>query len=375
MPSLLLSITAHQTTSCNEAFSSLMKMRKNITQCKKLGTLGAELGWNYYNGTQNRNTIEIVFGARPGATTGWVAWGINPCPRPHMVGTRALIGFQQPNGSLVLKTYNITRETKIGCPLKPSEIDVKIDNQQIMYLQDTGFLIISATISLPPHEYNITRLNHVWQVGSMVKDMEPQMHSLTLHNVDSSETIDLISGKSRSGAGYRRQHVHGILNIVGWGTLLPIGMIIARYFKEFPVKYKGWFSLHVSCQISAYIIGTIGWVTGIWLGNASKDYVFRIHRIFGITVFTFTTLQVLALWLRPNVKDEYRKYWSIYHHFLGYGLIPVIIMNIFHGIDILRPAEKWKWAYVAILGVFGSSILVLEAFTWTKHILQSHRRS
>lgn len=86
--------------------------------------------------------------------------------------------------------------------------------------------------------------------------------------------------------------MHGILNIVGWGVFLPIGVIIARYFKRFPFQMKFWFFLHVSCQIVGYILGTAGWALGLWLGHASRHYAFRTHRILAIFIFAFTSLQV-----------------------------------------------------------------------------------
>ena len=88
--------------------------------------------------------------------------------------------------------------------------------------------------------------------------------------------------------------MHGVLNIVGWGTLLPIGVIVARYFRVYPEKWKvWWFYLHVGFQSVGYLVGTAGWAIGLWLGNASKYYTFHTHRIFAIFIFTFTTVQVM----------------------------------------------------------------------------------
>jgi hypothetical protein len=80
--------------------------------------------------------------------------------------------------------------------------------------------------------------------------------------------------------------------MVGWGTLLPIGVIIARYSRRHPIKYRYWFVLHAGCQITGYVLGTTGWAIGLWLGHASKYYTFHTHRFLAIFIFTFTTLQV-----------------------------------------------------------------------------------
>lgn len=86
--------------------------------------------------------------------------------------------------------------------------------------------------------------------------------------------------------------VHGILNIIGWGVVLPIGVIIARNFREFPLPWLGWKKCHISCQTIGYLVGTTGWAVGIWLGKASKYYSFPKHGTYGLLIFAFATIQV-----------------------------------------------------------------------------------
>ncbi|KAI3947861.1 hypothetical protein MKX01_034526 [Papaver californicum] len=340
----LCTITESTTTSCNEGYS-FSNMKRNITYCKKLGTIGAEFGWNYHYSAHgfpnNRSStmVDIFFSAPPDGAAGWVAWGVNP-HRPYMVGTRALIGFKNPNGSMHFETYNITGDTKRGSELSSSAIEVIVNDKNLTYF------------------------------GSSVKDFMPQMHDDALQNFDSAETIDLRSGKSTSVR--RRLHylrtAHGVLSIVGWGTLVPIGAITARYFKEFPVKFWGWYPLHVSCQISGYLIGSTGWLIGIYLGNSSRYYDFTTHRDFGIIIFTFSTLQVLALFVRPKKGDEHLRYWHIYHHLLGYTLIVLIAVNIFKGINISRQKKIWKWTYMGLVSALAFVVISLEVFTWIKFV-------
>lgn len=99
----------------------------------------------------------------------------------------------------------------------------------------------------------------------------------------------------------KKKQVHGILNILGWGTFLPIGVIIARYYRVYPNKFAWWFHFHVSCQIIGYTLGSIGWIIGLGLGGASKHYSFQTHRLLAIFIFTFTTLQVPTI-LRKNLR-------------------------------------------------------------------------
>lgn len=86
--------------------------------------------------------------------------------------------------------------------------------------------------------------------------------------------------------------IHGILNGVSWGIMMPIGAIIARYLRVAKSADPAWFYLHVFCQSSAYIIGVSGWATGLKLGSESAGIQFSTHRAIGIALFCLATIQV-----------------------------------------------------------------------------------
>ena len=80
-----------------------------------------------------------------------------------------------------------------------------------------------------------------------------------------------------------------MLNVVGWGILLPCGVMAARYLRfADPV----WFYLHVAIQICGFTLGVAGWATGLRLGSYSVGIVYHKHRIIGIVLFAISTLQV-----------------------------------------------------------------------------------
>lgn len=207
------------------------------------------------------------------------------------------------------------------------------------------------------------RRTHEWQVSSSVENIKPQRDDHTsLRGTENAETTNLRSWSGQVALRHRRhlRNTHGVLNIIGWGTLLPVGAIVARSFRKFPLKCEEWYKLHVLCQTLGYIIGAVGWSFGMWLGNSSKQYSLRAHRILGIVIFTFATAQMLALYLQPKRENGCRRWWKIYHKILGYLLISMIVANIFQGIDHKEHAEKWKWIYVGILSVLSFSALLLE---------------
>lgn len=206
--STFLFTTAHKVTSNCSPINPM-----NITNCKKLITLGAEFGWNIHNETH----IDILFSI-PTAddTPKWVAWGVNP-GRPQMIGTRAIIGISQPDGTLKVRRYNITSDTKLGCRLQPQQDsenfeDVVVQNMRGDVNATSRYMSISATLIWRPDcdAYHVGKLNHVWQVGyELADDDVPLKHPTALQNVDSTETINLNNGKGIT-IGHRRHHLRTV---------------------------------------------------------------------------------------------------------------------------------------------------------------------
>jgi hypothetical protein len=210
---------------------------------------------------------------------------------------------------------------------------------------------------------------------------------------------------------------HGVFNTVAWGILLPIGVMSARYLRPFAWADPLWFYLHIICQLTGYALGVVGWGLGLKLQKYATPIKYY-HRNLGIAIFVFATLQVnpsattmsvqlmsslkaeifygnldiflflfiylfslhcdgssvqvLAVVLRPKKDSKVRPFWNIYHHTIGYACIILIIVNIFEGFHLLQPAGKWRRAYVAVLIVLGVIALVLEVLTW---IVWFRRRS
>ncbi|XP_009611913.1 cytochrome b561 and DOMON domain-containing protein At5g35735-like [Nicotiana tomentosiformis] len=368
---LFLSIFSFSTTnahSCTEGFLSEAKRRNLVvTFCKRYQeSNGVEIAMKL---KEKPRRLDIMVGAMLEEGTGWLAWGLNPGPEARMVGTQALIGIKNKS-NLLWDTYNITTYTKFGCQLLPSPIDLNISNFNFSYIDYLQYHVIKATIVLDPLKYDVSRLNHVWQVGVDVDAVgkEPKMHAKALRNYDSTETINLMTGKGRGNRVHTSnliRQVHGVLNIIGWGTLLPIGVLIARNFREYPLPCSGWKSYHISCQSVGYIVGSAGWAVGIWLGKASKYYSFPKHGIFGICIFTFATLQMLFLKLKPDDESKCRDYRNMFHHVLGYSLLVVSCINIVKGLRIMYLDENyWVPAYFGVAGCLAFIFLVFEIVSW-----------
>ncbi|KAK6149662.1 hypothetical protein DH2020_017187 [Rehmannia glutinosa] len=295
--------------------------------CNDLPYLNSFLHWNY---DQSAKTVKIAYRHTGVSSSRWVAWAINPTGR-GMVGAQALVAFQKADGTMRAYTAPVS-----GYQTQLQEGDLSFPVSDLSATYARNEMIIFATLKL---DNLSSTVNQVWQEGPVSGD-SPAMHSTTGPNI------------------------HGLLNAVSWGILLPIGAVFARYLKVFPSADPAWFYLHAICQSSAYIIGVAGWATGLRLGSQSPGVQYTSHRIIGIVLFCLGTLQVSALLLRPKKEHKHRFYWNIYHHCIGYSVIVLSIINIFKGFDILNPQEKWKTAYIGILIGLAIVAAILEVYTW-----------
>lgn len=113
-------------------------------------------------------------------------------------------------------------------------------------------------------------------------------------------TLSNFTGSSSTSTSYlyKLKRSHGVLAIFGWGILLPIGAIIARYCKQWDPL---WYYLHTIIQLIGFVIGLAAVVTGKLLFDELHATVYS-HRGIGIFVLVLGILQVLKwIWI---LQDE-----------------------------------------------------------------------
>lgn len=79
--------------------------------------------------------------------------------------------------------------------------------------------------------------------------------------------------------------------MMGWGILIPIGAMVARYLKHMNPL---WFYVHTGIQSLGFILGLSGVIAGLVLDNRIDANVNK-HKGLGITILAFGCLQVSTL--------------------------------------------------------------------------------
>ncbi|CAM0906498.1 unnamed protein product [Alopecurus aequalis] len=365
--SLISPPTAAQTNCTDHTFSG----GRIYAACGALAELGASVHWTYHAAN---GTADVAFRV-PAGTAGWAAWAINPSA-VGMLGANTVFAYHETaTGAVRVLTTVMESYAPV---VADGNLTFAVHSRGAEYAD--GVYDIHATISLPG---NSTRQNIVWQAGSSSSDGLPDSHQVYGDNVMSSRSWDFSSSDAavvvndvpapRDSELLNPKNIHGVLNAVSWGVLLPLGVILARYMRVFPALDPAWFYLHVACQCSGYVIGAAGWIVGLTLGNAKGAVEHIGHRNMGTALFVLSTLQVCALLIRPKKTVKVRFYWNLYHWSVGYTVVVMGIVNVFNGIGILHPDQKYKHAYVGALLVLVLVAVVLEIVTLTVRFRKSRR--
>lgn len=112
-----------------------------------------------------------------------------------------------------------------------------------------------------------------------------------------SETKTLYANLRRS---------HGLLNMVGWGILMPIGVMVARYLRQYdPI----WFYSHATIQSLGFILGFAGVISGLILNSRLQNNVNK-HKGLGIVILLLGCLQVRLKLFLSNTDLVYVGAWK-----------------------------------------------------------------
>lgn len=114
-----------------------------------------------------------------------------------------------------------------------------------------------------------------------------------MHNISSLLFLLFFgTGQSQTQSTHSKlRKSHGLSNMVGWGILIPIGAMVARYMKHWDPM---WFYSHTIVQTIGFILGFSGIICGLVLNNRLKANVDK-HRGLGIFILVLGCLQVCHL--------------------------------------------------------------------------------
>ncbi|KMS95720.1 hypothetical protein BVRB_005630 isoform B [Beta vulgaris subsp. vulgaris] len=163
------------------------KLISSYQTCTQLSSLSSSLHFTY---NRLNKSLSIAFTATPPSPSGWVAWGINPTST-GMAGTQAILGYRNSDGTMSVKTLNISSYSD----LVEGKLSFDVSDKRAVFNSGDGSITIFATVQNPGDG----KINHVWQVGPSVSKGFPDKHDFKPENLASKGSLDL-NGSGQSGS-------------------------------------------------------------------------------------------------------------------------------------------------------------------------------
>ncbi|CAH2063181.1 unnamed protein product [Thlaspi arvense] len=309
--------------------------------------------WNTFvlRYSENRdNVMTIIVSAL--YTTGWVGMGFSKDGK--MVGSSAMVGWISKKGHAKIKQYY----------LQGTERDQVVPDQGELQLQKIPPVVAlhGAMIYLAFQVKFAVKIPRRAVILASGTAYPSKLGRLTKHDDKTTLIVDFSKGNGATSiktTSSTEKTKHGTIAILGWGFLLPLGAILARYLRH---RDPLWYYLHIGTQFTGFIFGLAAVILGIRLYNRIQPDI-PAHRGIGIFLLVLSILQVLAFFARPQKETKMRRYWNWYHHWIGRISLFFGAVNIVLGIRMANNVEDgWKIGYGFVLSVTLLAFLVLEIF-------------
>ena len=221
-----------------------------------------------------------------------------------------------------------------------------------------GTIKSEATSSVPA----VINIDDIFQTGTTCNGSNNSTNSTGTGNFTGNGIEPVFIFESESNLN-SLIYAHASMMIIGWGTLLPLGVIIANLGRHRPNGL--WFKIHRPLQIIGLTFALVGWIialkefTALQHGSGSS----LLHARLGMLVMTAGLAQPLNAFIRPHFeegekKTTKRRVWEFVHKVLGYGSVFLAVGVIIIGTNILPKPDDTNTFRLAY-GIGSGSILLL----------------
>ncbi|KAM1560514.1 hypothetical protein ACFX1Z_003752 [Malus domestica] len=315
-----------QTDSCS---SSLNLQNVNLPfDAASLNCLAVWDAHNYILRYSQTSSNLWTFVLSAPAANSYIAIGFSS--NGQMVGSSAIVGWMSPTGGEIKPYYLGGTSPNLVEPNKGS-LQVGTNFSLITSQSNRLYLGFQLETNQP-----LSRL--IYSVGPDGLLPVAPNYRLSEHSDKVSTSINYITGQSKSSTESphsRLRKSHGVLNMLGWGILMIIGVIVARVFCGFVLKNK------LNADVST-------------------------HKSLGIFILVLGCLQVMALLIRPEKESKVRKYWNWYHHGVGRILIIFAVANVFYGIHLGEKGKGWSAGYGVVIAILFVTAFIFELRLWLR---------
>lgn len=344
---------------------------KTFAGCRLLRGVGSAfwLMWRASPSPNSPGKTTVTLALNTSSTSGYVAVGF-PTTAGRMVDASAMIlAACSPgagcSGGARLSQYYLGGETvsdvvpdarlavsNVQAAALPTGLAGSFDVEVDATAAGRRLLLLQQGLDLPV----------IFAAGPATADGSPLQHytygsdSLPALDTSSSGATSVDASSSENGA---LKAAHAWLAAIGWGVLVPSGIVMARSFKD--ARPPLWLHVHRAVQTLGFVLGTVALGLGFALvgGWRAQTDKLALHRNLGVACTALGAAQFTAIVFRPAPGQKYRLAWQLWHAWVGRGAAVVAIANIYYGmIHIYDGLGAWAWAsYTAVLLVIvGTSV-------------------
>ncbi|KAL8138428.1 hypothetical protein V2J09_004429 [Rumex salicifolius] len=278
------------------------------------------------------NVVSFVLSAL--YTSGWI--GIGFSKNGKMVGSSAMVGWISRTGHARIKEYHANGYTP--SEVNPGKGDFNFTSIPPLVLLNGANIYLAFQLKFEaPLGMQPTLLAY----GSRYPTLNT--HVLSKHDDKTTMLIDFSQAGVSEVSKYeeKMKRSHGVLGIIGWGLVLPLGAMTARFLRH---QKPLWYYLHTIIQFAGFLIVLAGVVLGQTLYNRVHASV-TAHRGIGYLALTLTILQALAFFIRPDRESKIRALWNTYHKLFGVVALFLGALDVVLGIQVGGAGSQWKIAY------------------------------
>lgn len=171
---------------------------------------------------------------------------------------------------------------------------------------------------------------------------------------------------------------HGRIMVLCWGVLLPLGVLVARFFKVMPrqdwptaLDNKIWWRVHLHGQSAAIALACVG-VALIWNSAGGLTTLAQWHGYMGWAVMALGLLQAAAGFARGSKGgpqdtvmrgDHYdmtprRNTFERTHKSLGYAALLLALSTVLMGL-LVADAPRWMLLVISLWW-----LALIAGFVW-----------
>lgn len=317
------------------------------------------LVWSLRDNATNYVTIVV---AAPLDESEWIGLGFSEAGQ--MPGSTAVVATLGVTGSPLVQPYYLRDRSSNGVIkddsrlILPTRMNATYDGTLKTVFM--AFRVDFASSKIVPN-YLLYAAGQASGDGSIIN--YHRTRSLEEMQANSQFPLGGAVGESAVSKLEKRVKTHGALQVFGWGVLLPIGAIVARYAREYD---PAWFYIHATFQIIGFIFIIAGVATGVALAKDVEVPGLNGHKGLGLFLLILAILQVLAVVFRPKKDSNTRKYWNWYHWWVGRLALFLACINVFVGLNLSNGERKLRVSYIVLLAFELVAFAILETIYWVR---------